>query len=79
MMQKTSLLWAVGAAVLTAVPAAAQHGDIDQNGDGAADGMGPAAFMWPPDRAWLDFADNIGPCGSLDGPSNRTAFPMSKF
>ncbi|KAH7039682.1 uncharacterized protein B0I36DRAFT_378826 [Microdochium trichocladiopsis] len=75
-MHKIGVLKALGAAVLTFVPAAAQHQDIDQNGDGEADGMGPAAFMWPPDRVWLDFTDNTGPCGSPDGPGNRTAFPL---
>lgn len=38
--------------------------------------MGPAAFMWPPDRVWSAVADNTAPCGSIAGVSNRTQFPM---
>lgn len=40
--------------------------------------MGPVAFLWPPDRNWTASADNIAPCGSPDGPSDRTEFPLSQ-
>ncbi|KAJ4288233.1 hypothetical protein N0V88_007422 [Collariella sp. IMI 366227] len=39
--------------------------------------MGPASFMWPPDRAWSQAMDNIAPCGSIAGVVNRTAFPIT--
>ncbi|QPG96434.1 hypothetical protein C2857_004181 [Epichloe festucae Fl1] len=39
--------------------------------------MGPAAFMWPPDRVWSAAADNTAPCGSVDSVRNRTNFPMT--
>ncbi|KXS94961.1 hypothetical protein AC578_3837 [Pseudocercospora eumusae] len=39
--------------------------------------MGPAAFMWPPDRPWSAEADNIPPCGSSSGVGNRTEFPLN--
>lgn len=41
--------------------------------------MGPAAFMWPPDRVWSAAADNTAPCGSVASPGNRTDFPMGKI
>lgn len=40
--------------------------------------IGPAAFMWPPDRVWSADADNTPPCGSIAGVQNRTAFPLRK-
>jgi hypothetical protein len=45
---------------------------------GASDNMGPAAFFWPPDRAWSERADNTAPCGSVAGVGNRTEFPLSE-
>ncbi|KZZ97413.1 hypothetical protein AAL_03377 [Moelleriella libera RCEF 2490] len=39
--------------------------------------MGPAAFMWPPDRSWSAAADNTAPCGSVDVVRNRTSFPLT--
>ncbi|KAK5654909.1 hypothetical protein OQA88_6665 [Cercophora sp. LCS_1] len=43
----------------------------------ASDDMGPAGFMWPPDRTWSQQVDNIGPCGTVEGAStNRTKFPL---
>ncbi|POR33767.1 Uncharacterized protein TPAR_06041 [Tolypocladium paradoxum] len=42
----------------------------------SAEDMGPAAFMWPPDRVWSAAMDNTPPCGSVAGASNRTAFPL---
>lgn len=44
---------------------------------GATD-MGPAAFLWPPDRAWGAAQDNTAPCGSSAGVTNRTEFPLSE-
>lgn len=41
--------------------------------------MGPAAFLWPTDRAYSAANDNTAPCGSAAGVSNRTSFPMSRF
>ncbi|TQV95624.1 hypothetical protein V2A60_000809 [Cordyceps javanica] len=38
--------------------------------------IGPAAFMWPPDRVWSADADNTAPCGSIAGVQNRTTFPL---
>ncbi|KAL5391429.1 hypothetical protein DPSP01_001297 [Paraphaeosphaeria sporulosa] len=50
-----------------------------QHGSGAeGTEMGPVAFLWPPDRNWTAQADNIAPCGSPDGPSNRTEFPLTQ-
>lgn len=43
----------------------------------AATDMGPAAFLWPPDRAWGEAQDNTAPCGSSAGVTNRTEFPLS--
>ncbi|KAK4067023.1 uncharacterized protein Triagg1_8023 [Trichoderma aggressivum f. europaeum] len=40
--------------------------------------MGAATFGWPPPRAWDDTAESISPCGSLDDPSDRTAFSYFK-
>ncbi|OLN83746.1 hypothetical protein CCHL11_08711 [Colletotrichum chlorophyti] len=42
----------------------------------ASDKMGPAAFLWPPDREWSADADNTAPCGSTKGPGVRTEFPL---
>jgi hypothetical protein len=41
--------------------------------------MGPAAFLWPPDRAWGAAQDNTAPCGSSAGVTNRTDFPLSMY
>lgn len=50
-----------------------------QHGSGAeGTTMGPVAFMWPPDRPWDAQNDNTAPCGSANGPSNRTMFPLSQ-
>ncbi|CAG8111472.1 unnamed protein product [Penicillium salamii] len=43
----------------------------------AATDMGPAAFLWPPDRAWGEAQDNTAPCGSSAGVTNRTEFPLT--
>jgi hypothetical protein len=50
-----------------------------QGAEGAADDMGPAAIMWPPDRAWSAQADNTAPCGSVASVANRTGFPLSEY
>lgn len=42
----------------------------------AATDMGPAAFMWPPDREWGAAQDNTPPCGSSAGATTRTEFPL---
>ncbi|KAJ5917076.1 hypothetical protein N7504_001091 [Penicillium tannophilum] len=47
-----------------------------QAADTATD-MGPAAFLWPPDRAWSSAADNTAPCGSNADIGNRTEFPLT--
>jgi hypothetical protein len=39
--------------------------------------MGPAAFMWPPDRTWSSTTDNTPPRGSVGDVGNRTQFPLS--
>lgn len=33
---------------------------------------------WPADRPWNAADDNIGPCGSKGGPTNRTIYPLSQ-
>ncbi|KAH8901313.1 hypothetical protein GQ53DRAFT_606251, partial [Thozetella sp. PMI_491] len=40
--------------------------------------MGPVAFLWPSDRPWSASADNVAPCGSTGGVTNRTIFPLSQ-
>ncbi|OTA64660.1 hypothetical protein K449DRAFT_421242 [Hypoxylon sp. EC38] len=40
--------------------------------------MGPVAFLWPDDRPWSASADNIAPCGSTSGVTNRTIFPLTQ-
>lgn len=45
----------------------------------AADNMGPAAFLWPPDREWSADADSTAPCGSTKGVGVRTEFPLGKL
>ncbi|KAL4761047.1 copper acquisition factor BIM1-like domain-containing protein [Aspergillus foveolatus] len=46
------------------------------HGEEAAKEMGPAAFLWPPDRTWSAAYDNNSPCGSASGVTNRTQFPL---
>ncbi|CAG9953719.1 unnamed protein product [Clonostachys rosea f. rosea IK726] len=55
-------------------------GDSQEEFSGASvtDGkMGPAAFMWPPDRVWSGDIDNQPPCGSHESVGNRTNFPIT--
>ncbi|KAI0451232.1 hypothetical protein F5B21DRAFT_387835 [Xylaria acuta] len=39
--------------------------------------QGPVAFLWPGNRPWSAATDNAGPCGSPNGVTNRTEFPLS--
>lgn len=65
--------------LLPALAAFSAHVVAQTHGAGAeGTEMGPVAFLWPPDRNWTAQADNIAPCGSPDGPSNRTEFPLSQ-
>ncbi|RMD43767.1 hypothetical protein DV735_g1330, partial [Chaetothyriales sp. CBS 134920] len=41
-----------------------------------AGNMGPVALMWPQDRAWGAADDNTAPCGSVEGVTDRTNFPL---
>ncbi|KAK4226543.1 hypothetical protein QBC38DRAFT_480372 [Podospora fimiseda] len=43
---------------------------------GQSERQGPAAFWWPPDRGWHPDEDNNAPCGTKDGVTTRTAFPL---
>lgn len=43
---------------------------------GTSDSMGPAGFLWPPDREWSDEHDNSAPCGSDAQVGERTTFPI---
>lgn len=66
-------LWFVAfIAISCSLSALAQHDSTDD-----VDDMGPAAFLWPPDREWLSYHDNVAPCGTSKGPTNRTDFPLS--
>ncbi|KAJ5937249.1 hypothetical protein N7454_004904 [Penicillium verhagenii] len=48
-----------------------------QAADATYTDMGPAAFLWPPDRTWSSTADNTAPCGSNANIGNRTEFPLT--
>ncbi|KJZ72702.1 hypothetical protein HIM_07894 [Hirsutella minnesotensis 3608] len=75
-------LASVGLALLVGFTAAG-HGDDVKSKDNPAmssvvdDHMGPAAFLWPPDRVWSAKMDNQAPCGSSAAPLNRTKFPLT--
>ncbi|KAJ4300940.1 hypothetical protein N0V90_003029 [Kalmusia sp. IMI 367209] len=60
-------------AILSVCVGAQKHGEGAEGTE-----MGPVAFLWPADRNWTAAADNIAPCGSADGPKNRTQFPLSQ-
>lgn len=65
------------AAVLSVFAVAQVARAAEVHGSGAQGTvMGPVAFLWPSDRPWSASADNVGPCGSSDGVSNRTDFPI---
>ncbi|KGO73229.1 hypothetical protein PITC_003170 [Penicillium italicum] len=51
-------------------------GGLCAHGEEESKEMGPAAFMWPPDRLWGAAYDNNAPCGSSTGAVNRTSFPL---
>lgn len=54
--------------------------DEEVHGQGAeGTEMGPVAFLWPADRPWSASSDNVAPCGSSSGVSNRTSFPLCRF
>ncbi|KAL7945457.1 hypothetical protein V8C42DRAFT_357877 [Trichoderma barbatum] len=40
--------------------------------------MGAAAFGWPPSRLWDQASESSGPCGSHEGPGERTNFTYYK-
>jgi hypothetical protein len=62
------------AALLFSLAAAQEsHGEGEEGNS-----MGPVAFLWPADRTWNAVNDNTGPCGSPNGPSNRTVFPLTQ-
>lgn len=56
------------------IGALAAHGDGDEGTI-----MGPVAFLWPENRQWSAAYDNLGPCGSSTGVTNRTEFPLSQY
>lgn len=59
--------------------ASAQDSETPKHGEGEeGTSMGPVAFLWPADRTWNAANDNTGPCGSPNGPSNRTTFPLTQ-
>ncbi|KND93682.1 hypothetical protein TOPH_01412 [Tolypocladium ophioglossoides CBS 100239] len=49
---------------------------VSSAADISAEDIGPAAFMWPPERMWSAAADTTPPCGSVAGVGNRTTFPL---
>lgn len=65
--------------VLTTLASLAMSARAEVHG-ASAEGttMGPVAFLWPDDRPWSASHDNSGPCGSADGVTNRTEFPLSQ-
>ncbi|KAL1880057.1 hypothetical protein Daus18300_001420 [Diaporthe australafricana] len=64
-------------ATLTSLATAARAAEVHgANAEGTV--MGPVAFLWPDDRPWSASHDNSGPCGSVDGVTNRTQFPISQ-
>lgn len=79
---RKSLLFLAAMALLATLAAACA---MMASGAGAATNpttstsIGPAAFMWPPDRVWSADADNTAPCGSIAGVQNRTTFPLRTF
>lgn len=63
---------ALAASFVLAGFANAAHGDGDEGSI-----MGPVAFLWPENREWDAVDDNKGPCGSADGVTTRTQYPLS--
>ncbi|KAM4062791.1 cytokine inducing-glycoprotein [Hirsutella rhossiliensis] len=75
-------IWVIGLGMAAA--AAAQHQpktnkspENPSTSSATDDHMGPAAFMWPPDRVWSGDMDNQAPCGSRAAAGNRTKFPLT--
>lgn len=64
---------ASAAAVFARLAAAAAHGEGELGNT-----MGPVDFLWPSSRAWSADTDNIAPCGSPEGVTTRTNFPLTK-
>lgn len=52
---------------------------VETHGEEESKEMGPVGFMWPPDREWGAAQDNTPPCGSKEGVTERTDFPMRMF
>lgn len=71
-MRFSTILSATASLAMAGVARAA-HGDGDEGTI-----MGPVAFLWPENRDWSAAADNIGPCGSSEGVTNRTSYPLSQ-
>jgi hypothetical protein len=63
--------------LLTLASFAFSQDDTPTNATVTDEDMGPAAFMWPPDRVWSGDMDNRAPCGSRAPAGNRTEFPLS--
>ncbi|KAM3509048.1 hypothetical protein MY10362_000837 [Beauveria mimosiformis] len=73
-MLRLTTLAAVSAIMVTGASAAGIKAAA--KGPMTSETIGPAAFMWPPDRVWSADADNTAPCGSIAGVGNRTSFPL---
>ncbi|CAK7226916.1 hypothetical protein SBRCBS47491_006390 [Sporothrix bragantina] len=71
-MRFSSVLAATASLAMAGVANAA-HGDGDEGTI-----MGPVAFLWPENREWDAGTDNIGPCGSSEGVTDRTLFPLTQ-
>ncbi|KAF2179499.1 hypothetical protein K469DRAFT_753887 [Zopfia rhizophila CBS 207.26] len=68
-----------GLAVLSLLSCLVRAQNTPKHGEGEeGKSMGPVAFLWPSDRPWTVQDDNIAPCGSPNGPSNRTLFPLDQ-
>ncbi|RWA13094.1 hypothetical protein EKO27_g2013 [Xylaria grammica] len=67
-------------ALLVAAGSSFAAGEDDEAHGQGAEGtvQGPVAFLWPADRPWSAATDNTGPCGSPNGVTSRTEFPLSQ-
>ncbi|KAI0415243.1 hypothetical protein F5X98DRAFT_229930 [Xylaria grammica] len=67
-------------ALLVAAGSSFAAGEDDEVHGQGAEGtvQGPVAFLWPADRPWSAATDNTGPCGSPNGVTSRTEFPLSQ-
>jgi hypothetical protein len=65
--------------LLALVPFVSCQDDTPTDASVTDEDMGPAAFMWPPDRVWSGDMDNKAPCGSRASVGNRTEFPLSVY